>query len=387
MTYQRTHPWITYQLDLNYFSFKTWLLSGEAQSKCEHIESVPLMPGFAEILNELFLAEGVCATTQIEGNTLTIEEVKNRIKGELKLPPSREYLGLEIDNIVDACNRITNNLLRGNAEGLNIEQIKEYNAMILRGLNHNEDIIPGEIRKYDVRVGSYTGVSSKECSYLLSKLCDWINEDWQSNFEGYEVAAGIIKAILAHIYLVWIHPFGDGNGRTARLIELQVLLSLGLPSATTHLLSNHYNKTRTEYYRHLEIASNETNGIYRFIEYALQGFIDGLKEQIAWIEKQQQNVHWINYIHEVFKNKKGKADERRRHLAVDLANTPGPIPLDRVQLISKRIYDEYKDKVERTIHRDIKILEGMGLIEITNYGLRSPIEKILAFKSPTTKDK
>ncbi|WP_433223897.1 Fic family protein [Dactylosporangium sp. CS-047395] len=53
----------------------------------------------------------------------------------------------------------------------------------------------------------------------------------------------MIKAMLAHLYLAWIHPFGDGNGRTARLIESQLLLQAGVPvpaanvaatPATTH---------------------------------------------------------------------------------------------------------------------------------------------------------
>lgn len=54
----------------------------------------------------------------------------------------------------------------------------------------------------------------------------------------------IFKAVVAHLYLAWIHPVGDGNGRTARLVEFQILLSSGVPSPAAHLLSNHYNQTR-----------------------------------------------------------------------------------------------------------------------------------------------
>jgi len=41
-----------------------------------------------------------------------------------------------------------------------------------------------------------------------------------------------------------IHPFGDSNGRTARLIEFYILLRAGLPDMVSHILSNHYNDTR-----------------------------------------------------------------------------------------------------------------------------------------------
>lgn len=68
----------------------------------------------------------------------------------------------------------------------------------------------------------------------------------------------ILKAIAAHLYLAWIHPF-DGNGRTARLMELRLLLAAGVTTPATHLLSNHYNLTRGEYYRQLDAASRTGN--------------------------------------------------------------------------------------------------------------------------------
>ena len=52
-------------------------------------------------------------------------------------------------------------------------------------------------------------------------------------------AYAILKAIFAHLYLVWIHPFGDGNGRTARLLEFHILTAASLPYPVTHLLSNY----------------------------------------------------------------------------------------------------------------------------------------------------
>ena len=62
----------------------------------------------------------------------------------------------------------------------------------------------------------------------------------------------VIQAIVAHVYIAMIHPFGDGNGRTARLIEFYILLRAGLPDMASHILSNHYNDTRQEYYRRLD---------------------------------------------------------------------------------------------------------------------------------------
>ncbi len=71
------------------------------------------------------------------------------------------------------------------------------------------------------------------------------------------------SASLAHLYLAWIRPFGDGNGRTARLCEYLVLVTSGAPTSAAHLISNHCNKTRNEYYRQLQFASESGGDVTR----------------------------------------------------------------------------------------------------------------------------
>ena len=114
-TFERTHPWLRFQVDLRQASPTFWMLLGEAASKCEHIASVPLRPSTAEQLHRLYLAKGVLATTAIEGNTLSEDEVVKHLEGKLQLPPSKEYLGREIDNIVAACNQIAQEVRGGEA--------------------------------------------------------------------------------------------------------------------------------------------------------------------------------------------------------------------------------------------------------------------------------
>ena len=107
-----------------------------------------------------------------------------------------------------------------------------------------------------------------------------------------------VKAIIAHIYFVWIHPFGDGNGRTARLIEFQILLEAGIPTSAAHLLSNFYNQTRTEYYRQLDKTSKTKGDISDFIRYAIKGYVDELRDQLNIIRMQQWDIVWRNYVHD-----------------------------------------------------------------------------------------
>ncbi|MEW5956545.1 MAG: Fic family protein [Chloroflexota bacterium] len=377
-TYQETHPWITFQVDLRKASHKLWMLLGEAQSKCDHVAGVPLLPNVAEYLHQVFLAKGVLATTAIEGNTLTEEEVFRRLEGKLELPPSKQYLGQEIDNVVEVCNLIANQIFTDESIELGVDDIKEYNRLVLKNLPLSEDVVPGEFREHSVLIGRYRGAPADDCEYLLQKLCEWLNSDFDVPGAD-KVAFGILKAIVAHIYIAWIHPFGDGNGRTARLIEFKILLSVGVPTTAAHLLSNHYNLTRSEYYRHLDQAHKSGGDILPFIEYALQGFIDGLKEQITTIKQQQLQVHWINYIHDRFRDEDSISNIRRRRLVIDLSEKEKPVPTSKIRHISPRIAEAYAGKTDKTVIRDINHLITMGLVERTRKGVRAKPEIMFAF--------
>ena len=106
-------------------------------------------------------------------------------------------------------------------------------------------------------VGSYRGAPWQDCEYLVGDgRCEWLESgDFEPPNREWEIPYALLKAVMAHLYIAWIHPFDDGNGRTARLMELQILLAAGVPMPATHLLSNHYNATRAEYYRQLDAAS------------------------------------------------------------------------------------------------------------------------------------
>ena len=136
----------------------------------------------------------------------------------------------------------------------------------------------------------------------------------------------ILKAILAHLYIAWIHPFGDGNGRTARLLEVQILLGSGVPAPAAQLMSNHYNQTRSEYYRQLGLAS-KTGSAEGFIRYAVEGLRDNLVEQIGRVRSLQWDIAWQNYLHEVLSGGSPVA-ERRKSLLIALSRQPAPVAHD-----------------------------------------------------------
>ncbi len=376
-TYEETHPWLTFGLDLTKFDYRLWMKLGEASSKCEHIAGVPLSPDIAEAVHQIYLAKGASATTAIEGNSLSEEEAIQIISGELRLPPSQQYLANEIGNIVDALNEITSSISSESGEVLTVETLKKLNSLVLRGLDVAPEVVPGEIREHRVIVGKYRCAPPEDCEYLLARLCETLNGFPVPEENKYVFSA--IKAVFAHLYLVWIHPFGDGNGRTARLLELYILLCAGLPQPTAHLLSNYYNKTRQKYYEALDKAIDSHESVVDFIRYSVTGFVEGLREQINFIRAHQWNVAWINYVHQKFHDLNSPADVRRRHIVLALTSAAEPILASKISTFTPELALEYSGKTPKTVVRDINNLVTMGLVERRRGLLRARKEQILAF--------
>jgi Fic family protein len=355
------------------------MLLGETASKCIHIAGVPLAPKVADELHKVFLAKGVRATTAIEGNTLTEEQVKAQIEGKLSLPPSQKYLQQEIKNIFESCNWLVTDLQANGPREITKEFCCELNRRVLRDLKLEEGAVAGEIRKHSVVVGNvYRGAPWEDCEFLLERLCDMIEQTIPGDQDA-DVTA-ILKALFAHIYLALIHPFGDGNGRTARLLEFYILLQHGFPQPTGHLLSNHYNFTRSQYYSELDRISKTGGEVQSFVAYALQGFVDGLKGQIDTIRKEQLAVAWENYVYQQFHGKKSAADARRRELVLQLGADGKTVKVSEVMGLSPRLAKDYAGKTERTLSRDLNVLVEMGLIKRhPGHQISARSEIILAF--------
>jgi Fic family protein len=383
--YEQTHKWLTFQLDANRIPPPVWILLGEARSKCEHLAGIPLRPKTADELQRIFLAKGVRATTAIEGNTLSEDQVRQKIEGTLKLPPSKEYLGQEIENVLEVFNQLMASVVAGHDHVLTVDGICAFNAQVLHRLAVDPEVQPGHIRTHSVGVMHYRGAPAEDCAYLLARLVDWLSdESFQADAET-GVIKPILAAILAHLYLAWIHPFGDGNGRTARLVEFAILVSAGVPAPAAHLLSNHYNETRSEYYRQLDLASRSGGDVVPFIRYAVQGLVDGLRSQIDKVREQQIDVAWRNYVHETFRNHAAGdgVAKRRRELVLALSagewNEKGA-PFGEISTLTPHLAKLYATLSERAVRRDLNELATMGLVEATKTGRwRARIEVIFAF--------
>lgn len=378
-SYTATHPWITFTFDTTMLSPATWMRLGEAISKCDHIAGVPLKPAVAQELHMLFLVKGVHANTQIEGNTLSEEEVRERLAGRLRLPASQEHLGIEADNVAAACAQIFMASASGAELPLTVEHLSELNRTVLSRLPVSEDVEPGKVRTHSVLVGNiYRGVPAEDCQHLLERLCEWLRGFADGAPTEYQRPLLIIRAVLANLYFAWIHPFGDGNGRTARLIEFQLLLEAGLPTPACHLLSNYYNRTRQQYYRVLGETSRAPYPVDRFVAYALEGFVEELRDQLDKIRSQQLSVAWVNFVHDAHADGRNVTTSRRRDLVLALQGGRFT-PISEIRRLTPILAELYAGKSDKTITRDVNALASEKLVEVTKEGVRPCFEQVLAF--------
>jgi len=219
----------------------------------------------------------------------------------------------------------------------------------------------------------------------MPQFVAWLQDEgaWRAPDGVPALAVTILRGIVAHLYLAWIHPFGDGNGRTARMVEAEVLARGGVPSVSFHLLSDHYNRTRTAYYRRLgETSSTDRGRPEAFIDYAVQGFADGLRQQIQQVKAQHRIVVWRDFVHEQFRGNDSARYQRLRKLAMDLAHTAEPTPKAKLWSITERVRNAYRGKTLKTVTRDVNELAHRQLIVREGGGYVANLRILDAFVAP-----
>lgn len=341
---------------------KSYSLLGQCEAYVDAISNTPILPKHRSELLQVALVKGAQATTAIEGNTLSEEEIEKIFDGS-HLPPSKEYQEHEVKNIIDAFNVLLNEVISNDRNDLITQDlIRRFHEMVGRGLGENFDAEPGRFRSDSRVVGRYRCPDYRDVPDLINQYCKWLRSEFHYE-NGQTFGDTVIQAIVAHINLEWIHPFGDGNGRTGRLLEFYILLRGGLPDIASHILSNHYNQTRPEYYRHFDDARHKCD-LTSFIEYALLGFRDGLKETLQVIHKSQFEVTWSKYVYDAFKKRKmtnKRVFNRQRNLALSIPHNKS-FTVSEIILATPEIARDYANIQRRTVLSDLNLLVDMKVL-------------------------
>jgi len=168
-----SHPHISFERNWR-VAEDTLFMLGQCEAIIRIISAAPLEPENRQKLLLVSLRKGAQATTAIEGNTLSEEEIIKIDEGG-KLPPSKEYLQTEVQNVISALNKILSEVVIDGKEHLiTPELIKSFHSYIGKDLGDHFRAVPGQFRTagYDVIVGSYKPPLGKDVVPLIIQLCD-----------------------------------------------------------------------------------------------------------------------------------------------------------------------------------------------------------------------
>ncbi len=228
-------------------------------------------------LKHIFHTLESIGSARIEGNNTTIAEyIETKLIESQTVPPGIR----EIQNIEKAMAFIEDNV---KDYPINRAFISEMHKMIVDGLqpppDGEGDHTPGDYRKKNLTI---TKSSHKPPEWLtvedyMIELFDFINKNDGQKYD-------LLKAAIAHHRFVWIHPFGNGNGRTVRLFTYAMLVKTGFNVNVGRIINPTavFCSNRNDYYSNLSKADEGTDvGVLEWSEYVLKG----LKEEIEKIDK------------------------------------------------------------------------------------------------------
>lgn len=240
----------------------------------EIIERSKIIPKWELKLKKEARIHNAHSSTSIEGNRLTLEQVA-------ALSENKEVIATEKDkrevlNYLEALDSIPE---YSSEKAINLELFLKIHKTVTNGtLQNKEDC--GVFRNRQVFVGrrifdgtgfkeivEYMPPDTKDVPRLVTDFLNWLNSDEIKNINP------VILAGIVHYEIARIHPFIDGNGRTARLMASLVLYKSGFDHHRFFALDDYYDENKSAYYGALKTVQQNKGDITEWLEYFTEGVL------------------------------------------------------------------------------------------------------------------
>jgi Fic family protein len=223
-------------------------------------------------------------STEIEGNQLNISQVEALYAKKKIDAPDRDIY--EVKNYLNALKFIEKTVAKKQPITekiiLKIHKLVTEKTLNPKYCGHYR---PGPIYVVRRRLGMpqetlYTGPEAKKVPGLIKDFIAWLKESEKKEINP------VIVAAIAHMEIAAIHPFNDGNGRTARALATLILYQRGYNFRRLFALEDYYNTDRPEYYKAInlgKIYEERRTDLTSWLEYFVKGFkkeIDEVKNKI-----------------------------------------------------------------------------------------------------------
>lgn len=346
--------------------------------------SLILPPDWRETLNKLNRIRAIHGTTAIEGNPLSEAEVSQQIEAQEQSTDHQDDTQLSKEQIqirnAGAAQTWVQERFKPGSDPFTLFDILTMHKMITENADMTDNT-PGQLRAFSVTVGSpslggvHRGAPHEELPSLMNEYIEFLHS------RKMEAEHSAIRALLAHFFLVTIHPFGDGNGRASRLVEAGILFRGGYNVHGFYGLSNYFYRNDDEYKRLLQKCREEQPfDVTPFITFGLQGFMEELKGINNFIKTKLNRIVYRNMLVQA----RNKKISERRYLINDreynlldfLITETEPVDpfsdqpsrvIGATELIgSPYIRGAYRNVTTRTLIRELLRLEQFGFIKVTD---------------------
>lgn len=231
-------------------------------------------------MKEIFHTLESIGSARIEGNnTTTTAYLEAKFEGKINTQSNPTEGVKEIANIESAINYIENFVKDSKIDKTFVCELHKLVVLKLSYLNGEGDKTPGSFRldNVEIKKSAHTPIDYLRIDEFMEELFAFINKDDLPKYD-------LLKIAIVHHRFLWIHPFRNGNGRTARLITYAMLVKYGFNVNAGRILNPTavFCNSRNDYYDNLAKADTQTNdGILEWCEYVLKG----LKIEIEKVDK------------------------------------------------------------------------------------------------------
>lgn len=239
------------------------------------------------------IMEEAIASSQIEGAATTRAVAKEMLQTKRK---PLDYGEKMILNNYQTISKLKEYI----EKPLSPELIKEIHASITKDTLEETSEVgvfrteQNEVRDMDNKV-LHVPPPPEKVEQLMDDMCRFANEEDESNF-----MHPVIKAIILHFWLAYVHPFMDGNGRTARALFYWYMLRHDYPLIEYLSISSVINKKRTQYLKAFLYSEMDDNDMTYFIMFHLKIIQEALEDVAEYIKRKKLEAKAVDYLYAKF---------------------------------------------------------------------------------------
>lgn len=354
--YEMPHAWVKYDLKALVQELT------DAKAAVLSLTSIPYRRSWAERLQYIQLKREVAGTSRIEGADFTEHEL------EAALRETPQQLHTRSQRQAHAA-LLTYKWIANLPDELpiNSDLIFEVHRLIITGAD-DDHCPPGRLRERDQNVNfgfpRHRGADGgEECAQAFARLAQAVEREFHDHDR-------LIQALALHYHFAAIHPFLDGNGRTARALEALVLQRAGLRDTLFIAMSNYYYDEKPTYLATLGEARANNHDLTPFLKFGLRGIALQCRRLFAEIRTQISKELFRNVMFDLFnrlENTRKRVIAERQIAILKLLLENDKMSLDDMFKRTKINYQSLKNPTEGLL-RDLGHLIELGAIEFQKLG-------------------